>query len=105
MTIRVLDNNDKLKGLIFFLILFNVLDGMMTIAWVGSGRATEANPLMELLIQIHPVLFMATKILLVGLGALLLWRFRDRALAVGSLYLCVAAYLLLMLYHGNGVLA
>lgn len=76
----------------------------MTIAWIESGGATEINPLMDLLIGIHPVLFMTTKILLVGLGTLLIWRFRDRSMAVGSLYLCVAAYSLLMLYHGGGLI-
>ena len=77
----------------------------MTIAWVESGRATEINPLMDLLIGIHPVLFMVTKILLVNLGALLLWRFRERTMAVGSLYLCLTAYSLLMLYHGGGLIS
>ncbi len=84
------------------LLLFNMVDGMLTIAWVGTGRAVEVNPLMDYLIGIHPVLFMATKLLLVSLGILLIWRFRDRSLAVASLYLCVTAYSLLMLYHGGG---
>jgi len=104
MTYKVLDNNDKFKGLIFFLILLNVLDGVLTITWVSSGMASEVNPLMDRLIQIHPVVFMTTKVTLVSLGALLLWRFRDHALAVGSLYLCVAAYSLLVLYHGGAVI-
>ena len=101
MTNPVINDNNKIQGLIFVLVLFNVMDGMLTIAWIGAGVATEANPLMALLLGIHPVLFMITKILLVGLGAMLLWRFRDRALAVGSLYLCLATYSLLILYHGG----
>ncbi|MDJ0807350.1 MAG: DUF5658 family protein [Gammaproteobacteria bacterium] len=105
MTDKVLDNNDKFKGLIFVLILLNVLDGTLTIAWIETGRAVEINPLMNMLIGVHPLLFMVIKILLVGLGAMLLWRFRDRAVALVSLYLCIAVYSVLMVYHGNGLIS
>lgn len=99
--------NDKNKNLMFLassIILLNALDGVLTIAWIETGRAIEINPLMGMLIDIHPVLFMCIKILLASLGTLLIWRFRDRSLAVASLYLCVAAYSLLMLYHVGGLI-
>ena len=104
VTDEVLYNN-KLNGLIYILLLFNMVDGLLTIAWVESGRAVELNPLMDYLIGIHPVLFMAIKLLLVSLGSLLIWRYRDRFLAVASLYLCVTAYSLLMLYHGGALIS
>ena len=89
-------------GVVASLILLNAVDGVMTIAWIESGRATEINPLMGLLISIHPVLFMTIKMLRGCLGVLLLWRFRYKTLAVVSLYLCFTTYAILILYHGVG---
>jgi len=66
VTDKVLDNN-KLNGLIYMLLLFNMVDGMLTIVWVGTGRAVELSPLMGYLIGIHPVLFKAPQLLLVSL--------------------------------------
>jgi hypothetical protein len=97
------NNNGGLLGVVASIFLLNALDGMLTLAWVGSGRATEFNPLMDRLLTIHPVLFMAIKMLLVCLGVLLLWRFRDRTAAVASLYLCLAAYSLILVYHSTGL--
>ncbi|MEN8177868.1 MAG: DUF5658 family protein [Pseudomonadota bacterium] len=103
---KLLNNqNDKLKGLVISIILLNTLDGILTIGWVEMGRATEINPLMDQLISIHPVLFMAIKMLLVCLGVLLLWRFRYKTMAVASLYLCFTAYSILILYHGAGLVS
>lgn len=96
------NNNNMLMGVVAALILLNAVDGVMTIAWIETGRATEINPLMDLLIGIHPALFMTIKMLLVCLGTLLLWRFRYKTMAVASLYLCFTAYSIVILYHGAG---
>ena len=104
MVEKVLNNqNKKFKGLIISLILLNVLDGMFTLVSVNAGLATEINPLMDILISTHPVLFMFTKMLLVYLGALLLWRYRDNAIATVSLYLCCVTYSFVILYHTAGL--
>jgi hypothetical protein len=43
--------------------------------------------------------------LLVGLGMLLLWRFRAKASAVISIYLCLVVYSSVLLYHlGAGLM-
>ena len=99
------DNNNRLMGAVASLITLNMMDGVFTIAWIESGKATEINPLMDLLISIHPFFFMTIKILLVSLGALLLWRFRYMAIAVNSLYLCLTVYSILILYHGTGLMS
>lgn len=91
----------NLKGVITALILLNALDGVLTINWVSHGIATEANPLMNILISTNPLLFMTIKLLLVSLGAYLLWCHRNKPLAVASLYFCVLAYSLVMVQHLN----
>lgn len=102
---RVKNNNQNgLFGIVASILLLNLADGMLTLHWVGSGRAREINPLMSQLLDTHPVLFMAIKVILVCLGILLLWRWRDRVMAVASLYLCFIAYGLILLYHSAGLL-
>ena len=88
-----------LRTLVISLVLLNALDGILTIFWIETGRFIEANPLMNVLISNHPVLFISVKMLLVCLGAILLWRNRDHAFAVISIFLCVTVYCFVMTFH------
>lgn len=83
------------------LILFNAIDGVLTIAWIETGYFIEANPLMNQLLSTNPVLFMAAKMLLVGMGLVLLWRYRDNLLAVFSIFICFSAYCYVLTAHFN----
>ena len=100
-----LAQHDWLKSLVAAVVVLNMLDGIFTIGWIEFDRAVELNPLMDYLLGTHPVLFIFTKMLLVCLGVLLLWRFRAKTSAVLSIYLCFAVYTCLLLYHlGGGVI-
>jgi hypothetical protein len=100
-----LERHDWLQSMLAAVVVLNMLDGILTIGWIESGRAVELNPLMDYLLGTHPVLFIFTKMLLVCLGVLLLWRFRAKTSAVISIYLCLAVYSGLLLYHlGGGVI-
>ncbi|MEN8177866.1 MAG: hypothetical protein ABFS39_04525 [Pseudomonadota bacterium] len=58
--------------------------------------------LLDEIVPSHPELALAMKKGSVGeAGNLLLWRFRDRSMVIGSLYLCVMAYCILMCYYGG----
>ncbi len=54
-----------------------VLDGIMTVIWVLTEHAEEANPMMDHLLNMHPLLFMVVKMTLTALGIVLLWRYRP----------------------------
>jgi hypothetical protein len=97
----LLENEEypRLRAVVIALILLNAVDGVLTIVWVETGQFIEANPLMDQLLQTNPVLFISVKMLLVGLGIVLLWRCRERAVAVASIFLCFAAYLVVMAIH------
>ncbi|MGD8587798.1 MAG: DUF5658 family protein [Chromatiales bacterium] len=100
-----LEEYDGLKGVVAAVVVLNMLDGVLTIGWIEFGRAVELNPLMDYLLGTHPVLFIFIKMLLVCLGILLLWRLRARASAVISIYVCLAVYSSVLLYHlGGGVI-
>lgn len=90
---------DKLKLIIFFILMINILDSFLTVIWVVSGDAVEANPLMANLIDFHPVLFMFCKQLLVFLGSVILWRFRENMFAFLSIFVIFLVYYATLLHH------
>lgn len=81
-----------LGGVIAAVFILNVLDGVMTLIWVFTGHARESNPVMDYLIWLHPAAFMAVKISLVALGALLLYRLRTNRLAVIGIFVAFIVY-------------
>jgi len=88
-----------LKGMIAGIAVLNVLDGVLTLVWIYSGKAIEGNPLLADLVNTHPLAFMLAKLALVTLGLVLLWRLRQHPVAVITIFLAFLAYYLLLLYH------
>lgn len=85
-------------------MILNLIDGVLTIALVHGGLATEANPLMEMpLMTWGPTGFMIVKLSLVSCGVALLWRFRHRRSAMVALGSLAAVYGLLAMYHVKSV--
>jgi hypothetical protein len=85
------------------ILVMNLLDAAFTLVWTLSGLAVEANPLMDLLLSISPIHFMSTKLALVSLGLLLLWRLRWRRTARVAIVGSALAYAALLTYHLNAV--
>ena len=77
----------------------NVGDGLMTMIWVSWELATEANPLMNLLLQAHPALFLLAKVGLVTLGLVILGWQRRQVAALLSLAVALLVYALVVVYH------
>lgn len=88
-----------LGGIVRAVIVLNVLDAVLTLVWVYTGQATEANPMMEVLVHEHPALFVVVKFTLVFFGTWLLWRQRKRATAVVAIFGAFLVYYALLLYH------
>jgi hypothetical protein len=85
------------------IVVINLLDAAFTLVWTLSGLATEANPLMDVELAYGPMRFMVTKLALVSLGLLLLWRLRSVPLARVAILGSAAAYVVLLTYHLNEV--
>ena len=88
-----------LRSIVGVVFILNVIDGVLTLFWVFTEKAEEANPLMAELINLHPVLFITGKMLLVLLGSLLLWKLRERPVAVISIFFVFMVYYFVLLYH------
>lgn len=81
------------------LLVLNLLDGIFTLVWVEHFGASELNIMMRDLVETSPLLFMLTKLTVVSLGTLFLWRNRSNWLAVVSLFIAFFCYYLVLLIH------
>ena len=88
-----------LYGIAKWVLLLNLLDGIFTLIWVEHFNATEMNVMLSDMVHSSALLFMLTKLTLVSLGTLFLWRNRNRSLAVISLFVAFFSYYLVLLFH------
>jgi glucan phosphoethanolaminetransferase (alkaline phosphatase superfamily) len=88
-----------LHGIVKAVLVLNLIDALLTLVWVRSGLAHEANPLIEQLVNEHAVAFVLVKLGLVSLGSWLLWHRRERPAAVIAIVAAFLAYYLVLLYH------
>jgi len=89
----------SLRIIVAGVLILNVADAVLTLRWIDTGRAREGNVLLAGLAHHHPLVFVAVKLTLIGLGALLLWRLRRHRLAVLPLFVAFMAYYWLLIYH------
>ena len=83
----------------FLLFGLNFLDAVLTIYWVRNGFATEGNQLMASLLDIGDLPFLAVKLAVGAIAAIVLWRWRNLRLAKYGLTLTVCIYITLMGVH------
>ena len=81
------------------LFSLNFLDAVFTIYWVRNGFATEGNHLMATLLDIGDLPFLAVKVAIGGIAALVLWNWRTLRLARYGLVITLAIYISLMGIH------
>lgn len=83
------------------LLLFtlNFLDAVLTVYWVRNGFATEGNQLMATLLDIGDFPFLAVKVAIGAVTAVVLWRWRDLRLAKYGMAVALAIYIGLMGIH------
>jgi hypothetical protein len=83
----------------FLLFALNFLDAVLTIYWVRNGFATEGNHLMATLLDIGDAPFLAVKIAIGAVTAVVLWRWRKKPLAKYGLAVVLVVYIGLMGIH------
>jgi hypothetical protein len=92
-------NAIKANFLFLYIFVLNLIDAVLTHYSVGNKLATEQNPLMDYLLEIHPSLFYLCKMVLVILGLVLLKRLGKSAGTQFALVLCAAVYTWIMSVH------
>lgn len=81
------------------LFLLNWLDAQLTLLWVRSDIATEANNLMARLINLGDAPFLMTKLAIGAFAAYVLYRCSHLRIARRGMRLVLVVYLALMLVH------
>ncbi|TAL50289.1 hypothetical protein EPN81_03155 [Patescibacteria group bacterium] len=81
----------SLRRAIWLVLILNVVDALATLYWVNLG-ATEANPAMAEALAWGHVPFLGTKIAMVTIGCIAIWRGRKCLLAHVLFRLPVAVY-------------
>ena len=81
------------------LFLLNLLDAVLTIVWVRTGVATESNQLMAGLLDIGNGPFLAAKIAMGTIVAVVLIRWGKRPLGKYGVTVALAVYIGLMAVH------
>ena len=83
----------------FLLFSLNLLDAVLTIVWVRNGVATESNELMARLLDSGDFTFLAAKIAMGTITALVILRWGNMKLAQYGLTLALTVYISLMGIH------
>lgn len=86
------------SALVILLIIFNFLDSILTMRALSMG-IEEANPVMAGLFNVSTPAAVLTKSVIVGVGALALWRISHVALAFKGLAVVAACYGGVVAYH------
>ena len=81
------------------LFLLNWLDAQLTLIWVRSDIATEANNLMAQLLHIGDAPFLLTKLAIGAFSAYVLYRCSHLTIARRGMKLALTVYGALMLVH------
>jgi hypothetical protein len=84
---------------ILLLFTLNFLDAVFTLYWVRNGFASEGNHLMASLLDMGDIPFLAVKIAVGAVTAMVLWNWRDKKLAKYGLGLVLTIYVGLMGIH------
>lgn len=96
-----------MKTLIFYLAITNIADGILTLIGLELFLIVEGNPLMAILYDTHPLLFISLKIgLSFCLLCLLFFKTLHKKKLINSLLVfSSAAYTVIMVFHVNWIVA
>ena len=96
----------RLLSSIVILLIFNILDGLLTLWGLQLQLIEEVNPLMQQLMMAKPIALMIVKILLPILLGAALWQIRNtsRKLVSYRLGLVLTCYSGVMILHGYWVI-
>ena len=86
-----------------FVVVANIIDAVLTVAWVSADLAIEANPLMAALLEYGFVWFFVVKTTVVLAAALMLYYRRHMLLARLLIVPVVIVYASILMLHLNAL--
>ena len=96
--LTVLDNIN-ISYLLLVVFVANIADAFLTLSWIDMGIATEANPIMALLIDMGAEWFLIGKIGSVSAACVILYHLRSNRSAKFVALLSCALYFGIIVFH------
>ena len=93
----------SIHKMLYVIFILNIVDAWLTLAWIKTGLAVEANPLMADLLEMGDVWFVSVKILAVALACGALCMLRKHTLAKRLSAVVCVVYMLIMISHIQGI--
>ena len=93
---------EKNSFLVYCIFLLSVLDALFTLAWIKTGLAVEANPILIIFLDMGDSVFLSVKILLTLFGCIILHMHRKSRLGSLMIASMTIAYTGLAIYHFLG---
>ena len=87
------------RPIVYSVLILNLLDLAFTVFSTSIGLAREKNPLLEGILANSLLLFVSTKVTLVGLGCWILLRYQNHPLSVVGIFATFLVYYWLLLHH------
>ena len=86
------------------IIILNISDIIFTLVYIKLGIAIEKNPFMNILISIHPFVFLIVKMSIVCLSVYVLSITKNKIkLSSIGLNICLFTYICVNIYHIYGI--
>tara|TARA_B100000131_G_C17932919_1_gene539112 strand:- start:184 stop:492 length:309 start_codon:yes stop_codon:yes gene_type:complete len=92
----------KFKKILIWLLILNLFDLIMTLVFITSNEAREANPIMNQALEVGILPFGILKIFLVTAGVWLFWKNKNSIVSQYAAIFCLLAYIILSIYHLTG---
>ena len=87
------------KILITCLLIFNIIDIVVSVKFIKYGQHLENNPFMQTFLNMNSVMpFILVKTFLICGGLYLLYKRKDKILAQLGIYLCFCVYWALIIH-------
>jgi hypothetical protein len=104
----------RIKGVFVFLLVglllfFNLFDALATVYAVMHLNAYELNPLMRILLNIDPAVFLIIKLGYGGMIGGIVWQARSKPVVISTLigvtlaYACLFVYWLVYLHSATSI--
>lgn len=93
-------NDDRvLVAVLLGMNAMSLLDGLLTLAELGSGIALESNPVMAAVFALHPYAALVFKVCVVALASGMIWQWRRHQIVLAAAVIGLAVFTGVVAHH------
>ena len=98
--LAILDINKlNVTYVLYTIFIANLIDAYLTLKWINIGIATEANPIMDYLLDMGGGWFVIGKVFAISIACFILWNLRNfKSAKIVALLACLL-YISIIIFH------